>query len=168
MNPPRFIRRPSLILVALSLAVISVVPIALRAETPAEQAKYCGGIPLTTNLLDKMDAFVKSTGSDAAAKTELAEIGKEPGVGTTPESWVSAVNSKCPKVVANLKSAGISVDDFAKGMFALMGCAMTEDFTKSEDATLKANAEFVKANNERANKVFMAFMELTPNPSDTK
>ena len=167
MNPLRFIRRSSLILVALSLAVSSVVPIALRAETPAEQAKYCGGIPLTTELLDKMDAFVKSTSTDAAAKAELTEMRKDPAAGTTPEGWVSAVNSKGPKVVANLKSAGISVDDFAKGMFALMGCAMTEDFTKSEDATLKGNAEFVKANNERATKVFMAFMELT-DPFDKK
>ena len=162
MNPSRLTRRCSIILLALTIAGITVVPFALRAETPAEQAKYCGGITLTTDLLDKMDAFVKSTSSDAAAKAELTEIGKDPANNTTPEGWVSAVNSKCPKVVANLKSAGISADDFAKGMFAVMGCAMTEDFTKSEDATLKANAEFVKANNERASKVFMAFMELTP------
>jgi len=167
MNSFLLTRRSSFTLVALILAVINVVPIALRAETPAEQAKYCGGIPLTTDLLDKMDAFVKSTSSDAAAKAELTEIGKDPAAGTTPEGWVSAVNSKCPKVVENLKAAGVSVEDFAKGMFALMGCSMTEDFTKSEDATLKANAEFVKANNERASKVFMAFMELT-NPFDKK
>src|SRR5437868_6800454 len=120
MNPLRFTHRSSVILVALTLAVISVVPSGLRAETPAEQAKYCGGIALTTDLLDKMDAFVKSMSSDAAAKAELTEIGKDPAVGTTPESFATAINSKCPKSAANLKAAGIGADDFAKGMFAIM------------------------------------------------
>jgi hypothetical protein len=146
--------------------VIAAAPV-LRAETPAEQAKMCGGIPLTTDLLDKMDAFVKAMNSDAAAKAELVEIGKDPGVGQTPESWVSAINSKCPKSAANLKTAGISVDDFAKGMFALMGCSMSEDLAKSEDATVKVNYEFVKANNDRATKTFSEFMQLSM-PPDTK
>lgn len=137
------------------------------AVAPAQEPKDCGAIALTTDLLNKMDAFVKSTSSDAAAKAELTEIGKDPDAGKTPEGWVSAVNSKCPKVVANLKSAGISVEDFAKGMFALMACSMSEDLVKSEDATVKANAQFIKANNERATKTFGDFIELT-NPFDKK
>src|ERR1041385_3706438 len=110
------------VLVLLVCAIVIAAAPVLRAETPAEQAKMCGGIPLTTDLLDKMDAFVKAMNSDAAAKAELVEIGKDPGVGQTPESWVSAINSKCPKSAANLKTAGISVDDFAAdlGHFELM------------------------------------------------
>jgi hypothetical protein len=165
MNVICSINRSVLFLLVGAIA-IAALPV-LRAETPAEQVKMCGGIPLTTDLLDKMDAFVKSMNSDAAAKAELAEIGKDPTVGTTPESWVTAINSKCPKSAANLKSAGISVDDFAKGMFALMGCSMSEDLAKSEDATVKANFEFVKANNSRATQTFSSFMQLSM-PPDAK
>jgi hypothetical protein len=131
------------------------------ASAPAQEAKDCGAIPLTNDLLDKMDAFVKTMTGDAAAKAELVEIGKDSTANTTSEGWVSAVNSKCPKTAANLKSAGISVEDFAKGMFALLACSMSEDLAKSEDAVIKANAEFIKANNARATKTFADFMQLT-------
>ena len=156
----------AVVALALILVATAAAP-GLRAETPDEQAKACGGIPLTTGLLDKMDAFLKGMSSDAAAKAELTEINKDPAAGTTPEGWVAAINSKCPKTAANLKAAGLSADDFAKGEFALMGCSMSEDLVKSADATVKANAEFVKANNDRATQTFKNFIELT-NPFEEK
>ena len=158
MNFIASINRSILFLLVCAIA-IAAAP-ALRAETPAEQAKAAGDIALTTDLLDKMDAFLKSMNTDAAAKAELAEIGKDPSVGTTPESWVTAINTKCPKSAANLKSAGITADEFAKGMFAIMACSMSEDLAKSEDPTVKANVEFVKANNDRATQSFGNFMQL--------
>jgi hypothetical protein len=52
-------------------------------------------------------------------------------------------------------------------MFARMDCSMSEDLAKSEDATVKTNAEFVKANNERATKTFSDFLQLSM-PPDAK
>src|ERR1700754_3688169 len=66
----------------------------LRAETPADQIKAAGAISLTTELLDKMDKFMKTVSTDPAAKAELAAIDKDPS--TTPEAWGSIVTAKCP------------------------------------------------------------------------
>ena len=159
MNIIRSINRFVLFLLLCAIAIAAAPGV--RAATPPDEIKYAGAIPLTTELLDKMDAFLKSMSSDAAAKAELTEIGKDPAVGTTPESWATAINSKCPKSAANLKAAGIGADDFAKGMFAIMACSMSADLAKSEDATVKANAEFMKANNDRATKTFGDFMQLS-------
>jgi hypothetical protein len=137
---------------------------ALRAETPPDQIKAAGAIPLTTELLDKMDKFIKSVSADDAAKAELAAIGKDPSM--TPETWGSAVTAKCPKTVALFKAAGLTPDEFGKGIFAIMAVAMSEELTKSEDKTVKANADFVAANKDRANAVFSAFISLAePGPS---
>src|SRR4051812_42174294 len=140
-----------------ALSAFALVP-TIRAETPADQVKAAGAIPLTTDLLDKMDAAIKSLGEDAAAKTELTEIGKDPNM--TPEAWAAAINSKCPKAAADFKAAGITPDDFSKGIFAIMACAFSEDLVKSEDSAVKANAEFVKAN-ARCKKTFGSFMQLS-------
>src|ERR1700724_1231048 len=70
----------------------------LRAEIPPDQIKAAGAIPLTTELLDKMDKFVKSVSADDAAKAELAAVGKDPSI--TPETWGSLITAKCPKAVA--------------------------------------------------------------------
>src|SRR3977135_1882667 len=59
----------------------------LRAEAPPDQIKAAGAIPLTTELLDKMDKFIKSVNTDDAAKAELAAAGKDPSI--TPETWGS-------------------------------------------------------------------------------
>ena len=141
-----------------ALSAFALVP-TIRAETPADQVKAAGAIPLTTDLLDKMDAAIKSLGDDAAAKAELTEIGKDPNM--TPEVWAAAIDAKCPKAAGHFKSAGITADQFAKGTFAIMACAMSEDLAKSEDKAVKANAEFVKANNDRANKTFSGFLALS-------
>jgi hypothetical protein len=154
---------------AIALAIIVVgfaAAPALRAETPPDQIKAAGAIPLTTDLLDKMDKAVKAISADAAAKTELAGIGKDPNM--TPETWAIAVSAKCPKAAEIFKSSGITPDDFAKGIFAIMAVAMAEDLAKSEDKTVAANAAFLAANKDKCDAVFAGFMMLgEPGPSSS-
>jgi len=148
---------------ALALTLFAfAAPSAVGAETPADQIKAAGAIPLTTDLLDKMDKAVKALGADDAAKAELGTIGKDPNM--TPESWAAAVSSKCPKATADFKSANITPDDFAKGIFAIMACAMSEDMAKSSDKTAAANAAFVTANKDKCDAVFSGFMMLSMPP----
>jgi hypothetical protein len=131
----------------------------LRAETPADQIKAAGAIPLTTELLDNMDKFMKSVSTDAAAKAELAAVDKDPS--TTPETWGSIISAKCPKVVAVFKTSGLTPDEFGRGILALMAVGMSDDLSKSEDKTVKANADFVAANRGRTDAIFNAFLVFT-------
>ena len=156
MNVCRSFNRSALLLLVCALA-FAIAP-ALRAETPPDQIKAAGAIPLTTELLDKMDAFITALGADDAAKKELNAASADPSI--NPDNWGSSITAKCPKVGELFKSSGISADDFGKGLFAIMACAMSEDMAKSDNETAKANAEFVKANNARAEKIFGSFMEL--------
>jgi hypothetical protein len=136
----------------------------LHAETPPDQIKTAGAIPLTAELLDKMDKFIKSVSANDAAKAELAAVGKDPSI--TPETWGSIISAKCPKAVEIFKVSGLTPDEFAKGIFAIMAVGMSEDLAKSEDKTVKANAAFVAANKDRADAIFGAFMMLgEPGPS---
>ena len=138
----------------------------LRAETPPDQIKAAGAIPLTTGLLDNMDKFIKSVNTDDAAKAELAAAGKDPSI--TPETWGSVISAKCPKAVQIFKASGLTPDEFAKGIFAIMAVGMSEDLAKSEDKTIQANAAFVAANKDRADAIFGAFMMLgEPGPSSS-
>jgi hypothetical protein len=130
----------------------------LRAETPPDQIKAAGAIPLTTALLDKMDKFMKSVSADDAAKAELAAAGKDPSI--TPETWGSVISAKCPKTVAIFKASGITPDEFSKAAFAILAVAMSEDLAKSEDKAVQANAAFVAANKDRADATVGAFMML--------
>ena len=157
MNLTRSLTRFLVLPAICALGTFVIVP-TIRAETPADQVKAAGAIPLTTALLDKMDAAIKSLSDDAAAKAELAEIGKDSNM--SPEAWAAAINAKCPKAAADFKSAAITSDEFAKGIFAIMACAFSEELTKSEDKAVKANAEFVKAN-PRCEKTFGSFMQLS-------
>lgn len=143
---------------AIAAIVLAFASAPLIAEVPPDQLKAAGAIPLTTELLDKMDKFIKSASSDAAVKAELAEVGKDPSM--DPDKWGSVITAKCPKAVALFKDAGITPDDFSKGVFAIMAVAMGEELSKSENATVKANADFVAANKERAEAVFGGFMSL--------
>jgi hypothetical protein len=154
-------------LTAIILLLASAAAPALRGETPPEQVKDAAAIKLTTDLLDKMDAFITAVSGDAAAKAEMDEIGKDPAVSKDQDAWAAAITSKCPKTTEHLKTAGIAVSDFTKGISAIMACAMSEDMAKSENATAKANAEFVAANKDRAEKTFGNFMKLNE-PGPTK
>ena len=136
----------------------------LHAETPPDQIKAAGAITLTTDLLDKMDEFIKSMTSNNAAKAELAAVSKDPSI--TPENWGSVISAKCPKTVELFEEAELSPDEFGKAIFAIMAVSMSEDLAKSEDKTVKANAAFVEANKERAGAIFGAFMMMgEPGPA---
>jgi hypothetical protein len=144
---------------ALILAGFAAAP-AVRADVPPDQLKAAGAIPLTTDLLDKMDKFVKAMTTDAAAKAELNEIGKDPSI--NPDNWASVINSKCPKTVAVFKANSLTPDDFSKAIFAIMAIAfMPDEFAKSADKTVKANADFVAGNKDRADTIFGGFLALS-------
>ena len=116
-------------------------------------------------LLDKMDKFIKAVSTNAAAKAEMAEVGKDPSIG--PDNWGSTVTAKCPKTVEVFKSAGLTPDEFGKAIFAMLAVMMSEDLAKSEDKTVKANADFLNANKDRAGAVFGGFMSLGEAPAAT-
>lgn len=158
MNVTSSLNRFLVVPLLCALGSFALVSSTHAAEPPADQVKAAGAIPLTTALLDKMDAVIKALSEDTAAKAEMTEIGKDPNM--TPEAWAAAINSKCPKASADFKAAGISPDDFSKGIFAIMACAFSEELVKSEDKAVKANAEFVKAN-PRCEKTFGGFMQLS-------
>lgn len=132
---------------------------ALWAETPPDQVKTAAAIPLTTELLDKMDSFIKALGADDAAKKELSAGAADPSI--NEENWGSTISAKCPKVAELFKIAGVSADDFGKGIFTLMAVAMSEDLGKSDNKAAKSNADFFAANKERAEKTFGSFMQLS-------
>ncbi|HYJ05789.1 MAG TPA: hypothetical protein VEX43_11680 [Chthoniobacterales bacterium] len=160
-NTITFISRRAIASMAGALAIAALCFAAapdLRAETPPDQIKAAGAIELTTELLDKMDKFIKGITSNDAAKAELAAVSKDPSI--TPENWGSVVAAKCPKTVEIFKTAGLTADEFGKAIFAIMAVSMSEDLAKSEDETVQANAEFVEANKERAGAIFGAFMML--------
>ena len=160
-NTTTFISRLSIASIAGALTLIGLGFAAapgLRAETPADQIKAAAAIPLTTELLDKMDKFVKNVSADNAAKAELAAVNKDPSI--TPENWGGIISSKCPKTVEIFKANGLAPDDFAKAIFAIMAVAMGDELAKSEDKTVKANYDFVAANKDRANAIFGGFMTL--------
>ena len=148
-------------LTAIALFLVLAVAPTLRAETPPDQVKDAGAIKLTADLFDKLEAFIQGVSADAAAKAELAEIGKDPAVSQDQNAWAAAITSKCPKTSEHLKTAGITAPDFTKGISAIMACAMSDDMAKSENETAKANAEFVAANKARAEKIFGGFMEMS-------
>lgn len=143
---------------AVVLLALAAVPV-LRADTPPDQLKAAGAIPLTTGLLDKMDASIKALNADEAAKKELTTASADPSI--NPDNWGSSITAKCPKTAEIFKSSGISADDFGKALFAIMAVSMSEDLDKSEDKTVKANAQFVAANKERAEKTFGEFMQMS-------
>ena len=142
---------------ALTIVLIGFVP-GLRAETPPDQIKAAGAIALTTSLLDKMETVIKNVKADSAAKAELVAADKDPSM--TAETWGSVVAAKCPKAVAIFKAAAVTPDEFARGMFVIMAVGMNEDLGMSPDKTVQANAAFVAANKERAEKIFAAFLTL--------
>ena len=140
-------------------------PPALRAETPPDQLKAAGAIPLTKELFDKMETFIKNVDSDAAAKAELATASKDPTI--SPDNWGSTITAKCPKVAEIFATTGITPDEFGKAIFAIMAVAMSEELAKSEDKAVKANADFVEANKTQANSIFGSFMMLGDSSSSS-
>src|SRR5204862_4570215 len=156
-----FISRLAIASIAGAVALTGLgfaAPPDLRAETPPDQIQAAGAIPLTTELLDKMVNFIKKVGTNEAAKTELGAAGKDPSI--TPETWGSVIAAKCPEAVKVFTASGLTHDEFAKGIFAIMAVGMSEDLGKSEDKKVKDNVAFVAANKARADAIFGAFMMI--------
>ena len=170
-----FISRLATASMAATLAVIAVVDFAAapttRAEIPASELKLAGAIPLNTELLDKMEKFLTSAKSDAAAKAELVAVTKEnkDNPPMTGEAWGSLISAKCPKAVEIFKASGLTPDEFGKAGLAIeaiiMGDAMAppgdkDNMAKSADKTVAANATFVAANRARAEAIYGGFGTL--------
>lgn len=138
------------LIIAVSLAAFLTVVPAVRAHISDDQIKSAGAIELTTELVDKMDAVAKAVIADEAARTEMAAV-KE----TDADASAAAIKSKCPKAMEHFKEAEITPEDLMKGVLAMMACFMDEggDLAKSDNETAKANAEFVKENKDRCDKV---------------
>jgi hypothetical protein len=143
-----------------SLVAFTVVP-AARANISDDQIKSAGAIELNAELLNKMETGSAAVRGDEAARTEMAGM-KD----TDPDAWAAAVESKCPKTVAHLKEAGITADELMKGTLAILACMMDEkgDITNSDNATAKANAEFVKGNKSRCDSVGGMVMAMATAP----
>lgn|SRR5689334_4200059 len=149
---------------AVALGAFTTVVPAVSAKISDDQIKSAGGIELTTELVDKMEKAATAIHADEAARTELSAI-KE----TDVDALAAAMESKCPKTAAHLKEAGISAADLMKGASAMLACFMDEqgELANSDNETAKANAEFVKENKQRCDKVggeVMA-MQMAPDAS---
>jgi hypothetical protein len=148
----------------------SLVP-ATRAAIPESELKLAGAIPLTTELLEKMEKFLTGAKSDAAAKAELVAVTKanKDNPPMTGEAWGSLITAKCPKAVEIFQASGLTPEEFGKAALAiqsiLLGDAIAppgdnDNMAKSEDKTVAANAAFVAANKARAEAVFGSFATL--------
>jgi hypothetical protein len=153
-----------------AFAAIALVP-PTRGAIPESELKLAGSIPLTTELLDKMEKFLTSAKSDPAAKAELVAVTREnkDNPPMTGEAWGSLITAKCPKTVEVFKASDLTPDEFGKAALAIqsiiMGEAMAppgdkDNMAKSEDKTVAANAAFVAANKGRAEAVFGSFATL--------
>jgi len=170
MNLRRSPNRPFIVLLLCAIAAFAPA-LPTRAAIPESELKLAGAIPLTTELLDKMEKFLTSAKSDSAAKAELVAVTKEnkDNPPMTGEAWGSLITAKCPKTVAVFEANGLTADEFGKAALAIqsiiMGEAMAppgdpDNMAKSEDKTVAANAAFVAANKARAEAVYGSFATL--------
>ena len=170
-----FISRFATASMAATLAVIALFGFGAapttRAEAPESQLKLAGAIPLTTELLDKMEKFLTSAKSDAAAKAELVAVTKEnkDNPPMTGEAWGSLISAKCPKAVEIFQASGLTPDEFGKAALAIQAIIFADamappgdkdNMAKSEDKAVAANAAFVAANRARAEVVYGGFGTL--------
>src|SRR2546423_40454 len=167
MNFRRSLNRSFIVSLLFAIAAFILTP-ATRAAIPESQLKLAGAIPLTTELLEKMEKFLPTAKSDAAAKAELVAVTKEnkDNPPMTGEAWGSLITAKCPKTVAVFEAVGLTPEEFGKAAHAIetiiMGEAMAppgdpDNMAKSEDKTVAANAAFVAANKARAEAVYGNF-----------
>jgi hypothetical protein len=167
MSLGRSLNRSFIVSLLFAVAAVAFAP-ATRAAIPEDVLKRAAAIPLTTELLEKMEKFVASVKTDAAAKAELAAFTKEnkdnPPRG---EAWGKAITPKCPKTVALFQAAGVTAEDFGKAVDVIETILFAEGMApagdpdnlgKSEDKTVAANAAFVAANKARAEAVYGAFI----------
>jgi len=146
---------------AFTLFTCALAP--LQAQLPDQVEKMAAGIPLTTALLDSVDAFVKTAGSDPAVRAEMDASGKDPTM--TPDNFGEVINSKYPKLAAAFKSAGLVPGDFMKANGALVGTAGAVELANAgmntgTDKTVQANIAFFKANKDRCTATMTSFENL--------
>jgi hypothetical protein len=147
MITTRFLNRNSLLAFICAIFVFAINS-QIRAQIPPEQAKMAAAIPLTTQLLDKLDKLATTIGADAEAKTQYAAVGKDSTM--TPDNAQSVIDSKYPKLAAAFKTAGMTIDEFMKVMTALpITVALAEMADTPEEGTAAANVAFYKANKDR-------------------
>ena len=150
-----------------AIAAFALTP-TIRAAIPESELKLAGAIPLTTELLEKMEKFLTGLKSDAAAKAELAAVTKEnkDNPPMTGEAWGSLTTAKCPKTVAVFEAADLTANEFGKAALAIQAIILAEamappgdpdNMAKSDDKTVAANAAFVAANKGRAEAVYGSF-----------
>ena len=172
----RFISRLATASMGPTLGVIALLGFAgasaARAEAPESELKKAGAIPLTTELLDKMEKGLTNVKSDAAAKAEVVAVineNKDTNPPTTGEAWGSLIKAKCPKTVEIFKAAGLTPDEVGKAGFAIEAIIFAEgmappgdkdNMAKSEDKAAAANAAFVAANKARAEAIYANFGTL--------
>ena len=170
-----FISRLATASMAATLAVIALfgfgVAPTTRAEIPANELKLAGAIPLNTELLDKMEKFLTSAKSDAAAKAELVAVIKEnkDNPPSTGEAWGSLISAKCPKAVEIFQASGLTPEEFGEAALAIQAIIFADamappgdkdSMAKSEDKAVAANAAFVAANRARAEAVYGSFATM--------
>jgi hypothetical protein len=137
----------------------------MRAQIPSDQAKTAGAIPLTIELLDKIDKFTKAVNSDAATSAEWNRSSKDPAISSDAPSPV--INSKYPKLAAALKAAGLAPEDFVKAYGAIIVSGMIAELgTPMEDKNAEANVAFCKANKDRV-LATMNFLKALDEGADT-
>src|SRR3954470_11218211 len=112
---------------AIAIAALVLVPTA-RAAVPESELKLAGAIPLTTELLDKMEKFLTSAKSDPAAKAELVAVTKEnkDNPPMTGEACGSLITAKCPKTLEVFKASNLTPDEFGKAALAIQSIIMGE------------------------------------------
>jgi hypothetical protein len=154
----RFVALP--LLCAIAFALIPTT----HAAIPENELKLAGAIPLTTELLDKMEKFLTSAKSDAAAKAELVAVTKEnkDNPPMTGEAWASLINAKCPKTVEVFKASDLTPDEFGKAALAIQSIIMAEAMAPpgDNDNMAKSDDKTVAANKGRAEAIFGSFSTL--------
>jgi hypothetical protein len=119
-----------------------------RAQTPSDQAKTAGAIPLSIELLDKIDKFIKAVSSDAAITAEWNASSKDPAISS--DAPAAVINSKYPKLAAAFKSADLAPEDFVKAYGAILVTGVIAEVgTPMADKNAEANITFYKANKDR-------------------
>ena len=152
-----------------TLFALVLMPTSL-AGTPSNDEAQVAAIPLTTELLDKIQKFGEVMDADTAAKAELAAAfaaaRNEPGgfadLGAT-------INAKCPKVVEVSKIAGLTIDELLKAMDAMMTLTTNAAaLAKSANNIVKANVDFFTANKNRVLGMLQGLLAFFPSEEDEK
>jgi hypothetical protein len=165
MQNPRFsVQKTFPVSIALLVVLFALAPLTrLQAQLPDQVEKMAAGVTLTTALLDSLDKFVKTVGSDAAVREEMDASEKDPSF--TPDKFGEVINSKYPKLAAAFKSAGLTPDDFMKANGALAGTAGAVELSNAgmntgTDKTVQANIAFFKANKDRCTATMTSLENL--------